>query len=97
MGGLKPVDDRGKGSQNNNDYTYIDGQGENARCEVTEEDISEDAQGKTDKQRKAFGVLDGMAYVIYDDGSVDIGADGKAIRIPSEIMEIVVDDYNQYL
>lgn len=48
-------------------------------------------------KRETFGVLNGMAYVIYADGSVDVGADGKAVSIPPELFKRIAKDYNEYI
>lgn len=48
-------------------------------------------------ERVTFGVIDGMAYVIYADGRVDVGADGKAVRMPKELAQKIADDYDEYI
>lgn len=83
MGGLKPVRGKNRG-RTDGEVVYLN-------------DSEDDPTDEDGKKRVTFGVIDGMAYVVYEDGSVDIGANGKAVEVPQSLMERIVSDYiNHY-
>lgn len=86
---LKPVDTgRSTGTRTSTSTTTQSASAEStttSTATIDEEDVDTD-----EKERKAFGVVDSMAYVVYTDGTVDIGADGRAVRLPQEAMECIL-------
>lgn len=94
MRGLKPVK---RTSTNDGVDSGDDEEEECDACQLANGEAKDEDVDMDEKERVTFGVFDHTAYVVWDDGSVDISHEGEAVSIPSDLMEKIANDYEEYL